>query len=165
MNDASTYASLEGVRNSVPFRASIVVYDTHDEGKRQTYFRCEPIGWPDKSWLMVEPEANRHLPRLSTIRPALVTHQFAIYSEPPDLAAIFSGAAGHAVLADLAKLPEGTSATGTRNDSVAKWNPAGERGPNLSLEVPEWCTDPQRLDACIDLVIRMCSLPPRSRIT
>jgi hypothetical protein len=162
-NDTTRYAMMEGVRNSVPFRAAILVFDTHDEGKRQTYFDGEPIGWPNKSWLMVEPEANRHLPRLATVQPSLVTHQFVIYSEPRDLVSIFSSAAGDALLADLAKLPMGTSVSGTRNDFVEKWSPAGEGGPNLSIKVPEWCVDTQLLDACIDLVTRLCSLRPRSR--
>lgn len=67
------------------------------------------------------------------------------------------GDVGARVLADFARLPASTDATGWRKDANAKYH--GVKSI-LFVTANDWCDDPRELDARIDVLTRLCN--PRS---
>ena len=150
-----TYARMHGVRSFMPFEAQITQSVKNDSRQRETLFASAPAWLPDESVLQIQPETNRRPTGFADLEPALVAHGLVVYAQPPELVAAFTSPEGERVLEDLANLPSGTSLHASRDDRYQKYFVAPA---SASLRVPRWCVDPDELDACIEVVTRLCRL-------
>jgi hypothetical protein len=158
-SEGEIYAKIEGVRNSVSFTAEITAYDPDEGGTKETSFRCTPTWLPNESGISITPRQPRSSWMFSTPQPALVRHRLNVYTHPAELASVFNSPHADKLLADFAKLPSGTDAVGWRKDSQAKLY---DGGAIMFMSVDEWCDDAAQLDACIDVLTRLCSFAPNN---